>query len=254
MKSILFEWGPVTIYAYGTVMAVSFLTSLMVLIFNGKKQGFSTQQMMDIGLAGIVGGILGARIAYVLSHWQEYSQNWLEIIMIHHGGLAFYGGAIGGCLGVILLAKKNKYSFLSVLDLIVPAMVLGHAIGRVGCFFNGCCYGIPSNIFCAVQFPQASLPFYTFGLQSIHPVQIYSSILLVFLFFALMFRLKSKQYEGQILVWYLLGYPVIRFFLEFIRGDKIIVNVLGLTLFQIISVLLFFSGLLLRFRLKQENE
>ena len=252
MKAIFFEWGPITIYAYGTFMAIAFMVAIFFLVRHAEKADLTSSQVMDLGLVSIIGGILGARVAYVLSHWSEFQNNCLEILMIHHGGLVFYGGILGGCIALIVFLKIKKLPILKTIDIFLPALVLGHAIGRIGCFLNGCCYGRPTQLFCAVDFPIGTLPYQVYGPgHAVHPVQIYSFLLLLLLFCILSYILLHKRYHGQVLGFYLLTYPFLRFNLEYFRGDRIFVN--SLSLFQIVSVVLFVCGIVLHVYLKKKR-
>lgn len=225
-------------------MAAAFTLAFLFIMEEGRRIGVPSGHMIDIGLFAIVGGILGARTLYVLSHINQYKGQWIEVLMIHHGGLAFYGGIIGGALSLLTILKIRRLNILSMIDIVIPALVLGHSIGRLGCFLNGCCFGKPTQVPWGVIFPDGSLPQYTFGhAQCLHPVQIYSFILLLIFFLFLWFSLRHKSFDGQILTYYLLGYPVIRFVMEIFRGDTILVLFGWLSLFQLISIIMFIVGL-----------
>lgn len=243
MRSILFHFGPFTVYSYGTVLALAFILSLFLMVKRAYKIEIPKQTVYDLGIWMIVGGLLGARIAYVLFHMDEFWHRPLEIFMIHRGGLVFYGSFVGGVIFLWFFLKRRKLSFLKFADFIIPIIALAHGIGRVGCFLNGCCYGKPTECPWGVDFPAGSSPAQHYGLShSIHPTQLYEALLLVTLFFVLLWIDKRKKFEGQTFFSYLLIYPLMRFFLEFFRGDhyKIVFNVF--TQYQIYSLILFLLG------------
>lgn len=255
MKSILLHIGSFTIYSYGTVLALGFVLAMIVLLWRGAKRGIDRQTIYDFGIWIILGGLLGARIAYVLFNLAEFKDHPLEILMIQRGGLVFYGSFFGGVFSLWLFVKRKGLSFLKMMDLVMPPLVLGHAIGRIGCFLNGCCFGRPTRCAWAVNFPRASLPAYAFGpLHLIHPVQLYESILLLIVFFILLKLDSYKKFNGVVFCFYLLLYPLVRFSTEFFRGDHPLIIFHTLTLYQGISVLLFLTGIILYLLLRKYDE
>ena len=186
----------------------------------------------------MIGGIVGARVAYVLANLKYFRAVPAEIIRVDQGGLVFYGGFIGA--GVVLLAFTHIYRrpFWATVDLVVTALPLGHAFGRIGCFLNGCCGGRLA--------PSGSLA--SFGLER-YPVQLFESafnlVLYAFLFW--FYLNPSRRRPGRVICLYLMIYPVGRFLLEFLRGDeRIRVGFLGsLDVAQIVSLVLVATGVTL---------
>jgi phosphatidylglycerol:prolipoprotein diacylglycerol transferase len=249
VRSVLFHLGPFTIYSYGTVLALGFILSLFLIVKRAHKIGISKQTIYDLGIWMIIGGLLGARIAYVLFHMDEFWRRPMDIFMIHRGGLVFYGSFIGGALFSWFFLKRRKFSFLKFADFIIPVVALGHGIGRIGCFLNGCCYGKPTECPWGVHFPAGSAPSQHYGFShSLHPTQLYEAFLLAVLFFVLLWIDKRKKFEGQTFFSYLLMYPLIRFFLEFFRGEHSLILFNLFTVYQIFSVILFLLGGLLYYR------
>jgi len=233
MRSILFQLGPITIFSYGTILAVSFVICLSLMISQRNRVGMSTQQVYDMAVWTIIGGLLGARLTYVIMHWDEFSKNLVEIVMIHRGGLAFFGSYIGGAAALILFLKRHRLPFLKFADFFSPFVALGHAVGRLGCFMNGCCYGRPTECPWGVTFPAGSLPASHFGLNHrIHPTQLYEFSLLIILFLILHRMDQRKKFDGQTFSLYLILYSLIRFLMEFLRGDARYVIPGWLTVFQ----------------------
>lgn len=246
MRSILFQLGPVTIFSYGTILALSFVVCISLMIRQKARIGLSTQGIYDMTVWTIVGGLLGARITYVILHWNEFSKNLTEIIMIQRGGLAFFGSYIGGAIALTLYLKRHKLPFLNFADFFSPFVALGHAFGRIGCFMNGCCYGGPTACPWGVTFPKGSLPSAHYGLNHhIHPTQLYECGLLIGLFVLLQKIDKNKKFEGQTFSLYLIAYSLIRFSMEFLRGDRKYVIPGWLTVYQSFCLVFMVLGVFL---------
>jgi len=216
-------------------MALAFMAGLLHWHWLGHRTGRDTALASDLAFWLMVGGILGARIAYVVSNFDYFLAAPQEIIRVDQGGLIFYGGLIGGVLAFFILAKWRHLKASDLADFTVTALPLGHALGRVGCFLNGCCGG------CEARTPS----FLTAGLSH-YPVQLYEAVfnlgvygLLTWYF---LYRRGSKL--GSVVALYLMIYPVGRFLLEFIRGDERM-RVGELDVAQIISLALILAGITL---------
>ncbi|MFA5356606.1 MAG: prolipoprotein diacylglyceryl transferase [Candidatus Omnitrophota bacterium] len=223
--------GPITIYSYGLLMAAAFLISSALAVQQAKRKGFDPESIFNLSFIAFICGVAGARILYVAENAPYYLKNPLEIFMLQRGGLSWYGGLIIGALCGVIFLKKKKLSIYGILDLIVPFVALGQAIGRVGCLLNGCCYGKVSrfgiyfNIYDSVLIP----------------TQIYSSLALLLIFIILR-RLQERPHSrGAVFFTYLVLYSAQRFFIEFLRADNQII-IFGLTLFQLISIAIFLSA------------
>jgi phosphatidylglycerol---prolipoprotein diacylglyceryl transferase len=228
MYPILFTIGPVNVYSYGVMLAIGFLLALHLAsrrsdIFDVPKEGVG-----NLLIVLLVSGIIGARITYVLSNIDFFVQYPLDVFMLNKGGLVFYGGLILSCVSGLVYARKSKLSVLDTADLIAPFIALGHAIGRIGCFLNGCCFGRPTDSILGVCFPNS--------ITKVFPTQLFSSSGL-FVIFAFLFYLQTRRrFRGEIISLYLVLYGVLRFFVEFLRGDSGPV-LFDLSFSQIISVL-----------------
>ncbi|MBI4115747.1 MAG: prolipoprotein diacylglyceryl transferase, partial [Candidatus Omnitrophica bacterium] len=164
MHPEIFSFGPFTIHSYGFFVALGVFLSLYLMQKTAAKHGFPpSEKVFDLIFVTVVAGFLGARIFYVVQEWSWYRDHPLEMIQIWKGGLVFYGGMIVAFIVVFIYAYFAKLSLLSASDLVVVFIPLGHAFGRIGCFFNGCCYGKFSKVPWAVQFPFLSSP--------VHPTQ-----------------------------------------------------------------------------------
>ncbi len=212
MNPICFHVGSRPVYWYGVMMALAFLAGIGHWQVLGRRTGrrdaaFSS----DLAFWLMVGGIVGARCAYVLANFSYFSAAPMEIIRVDQGGLIFYGGFIGAVLAFILFARSRRERILQLADFAITALPLGHALGRVGCFLNGCCQGR------VVEVP---------SLLSAHlhryPVQLYEAAfnLVVYAVLTTVYLHRRGQHHGQVLATYLMLYPAGRFMLEFLRGDE----------------------------------
>lgn len=208
--------GPFTIYSYGLMMAIGFSAALFLASREAKKQKFPPDIIINLLFGTLMSGIVGARLFYVIANSGYYLQDPLEIIMLQNGGLSWFGGFISGLIFGVLYIKIKRLGVYKTFDLIIPFVALAQSIGRIGCLLNGCCYG-----------------------RSLIPIQIYSSFLLLVIFAVLRLMQTRPHKEGQIFFWYLLLYSVKRFFVEFWRLDNPHVFA-GLTLFQALSIVMFF--------------
>jgi phosphatidylglycerol:prolipoprotein diacylglycerol transferase len=225
--------GPLTIYSYGLMLVIAFMVSTFLAARQARRNGIHPDIIFNLCFLVFITGIAGARIFYVISNLSYYAHSPLEIIMLQKGGLAWFGGLIAGALSGILYLKFKRLPIFKIADLLVPFVALGQAFGRLGCFLNGCCFGKESSygIYSPVQ--EAVLI----------PTQLYSSLLLVFIFIILRVLQERPHKEGQIFFAYLLLYCAKRFFIEFFRGDSP-AFLFQLTLFQVISIAIFIIALI----------
>lgn len=221
--------GPFTIYSYGLMLAIAFLVSSRLTYIEAKKEGIYPDLIFNFLLSALIVGIIGARIFYVSYNIGYYIKRPLEIIMLQQGGLSWFGGLILSAGYSVIYLKKKKIPAYKMLDLIAPYLALAHAIGRVGCLANGCCFGreSQSGIYFAIHH------------AVLIPTQVYSSLALLAIFIILRFMQSRPHQCGTIFFSYLLLYSVKRFFIEFLRADNQAL-IFGLTLFQLLSAALFF--------------
>jgi len=214
MKPILFSLGPLQIHSYGVLIASGLLISAYFLTRRAHQDGFPSppERVLDLILITVVGGFLGARIYYVIQNFEWYALNPVKVFAIWEGGLIFYGGVIGSLLALFLFMKFKKIPLLKGLDFLIPYVALTHAFGRMGCFFNGCCYGRESHLPWAIQFPHFDYP--------VHPTQLYEVVFNFCLFLFLNTQYPKRRFDGQIISLYLILYAVGRFGIEFFRGDN----------------------------------
>jgi len=196
-----------------------------------QKDGISRDFFFDFSFLAFVSGIIGARVFYVSEHAQYYLRYPAEIIMLQHGGMSWFGGLILGSLAGFIYLKKHNMPIYRVLDTLAPFLALAQAIGRIGCLLNGCCFGRVSKF--GIYFPAHK--------ATLIPTQLYSSLVLVFIFLVLRIIQEHPHKRGEIFFTYLVLYSLKRFFIEFWRADNGIIF-FGLTLFQIMSLAIFLAA------------
>lgn len=216
MRPILFHLGPIPIFSYGTMVAIAFVIALFMIGRRAQRLGLATNdQIVDLSLWILVGGVVGARVLFVLLELPTYLKNPLTIILINQGGLSFYGAVIGGFISGILYGKKAKLPIWPLADVIVPWLALGYAIVRIGCLLNGCCYGIPATVPWALRCAAGD------GILR-HPTQIYAMIGSLGLFGMLLIVEKRKPFDGFLFWLYIGAYAVVRFVIEIYRESQIL--------------------------------
>ncbi|MEW6188870.1 MAG: prolipoprotein diacylglyceryl transferase [Actinomycetota bacterium] len=227
MYPILFRIGPITFKSYGFMLAFAFVVGILLAYREARRRGLNPDLVFDLVLYAAIGGIVGARLSYVIGHSREFLITPLRIFAIWEGGLVFYGGLAGGTLAVILFIWLRKLPLWEIGDMIAPCLALGYAIGRIGCFLNGCCYGRLTNLPWGVNF---------FDVPR-HPTQIYSS-LYSSIIFGILWSLRAKIARPGILFWlYVLMYSTARFGIEFLRESPRVA--VGLTASQFTSIGIF---------------
>ncbi|MDI6798067.1 MAG: prolipoprotein diacylglyceryl transferase [Desulfatibacillaceae bacterium] len=246
MHPILFEIGPLTVRTYGFFLALGFLAGMFVIMREAKRQGLDSEKVLDICFYSLVAAIVASRAAYVAFNWNEqFAFAPLAMVRIWDGGLVFYGGFLGAVAVFMVFACKYQMPFFKLADIFALGVPLGHALGRLGCFSAGCCYGAPTDSACSVTFthPLSIAPQFV----ALHPTQLYSAAgnLGIFLLLFLVVR-KNKKWDGQILASYLALYAVFRFFIEFLRGDERGAFFLGiLSPSQLVAAFMLFAAFLL---------
>ena len=236
MHPVLLKFGSFTVYSYGVMVAIGFAVATIFIYARAAKFGLDREKCVDLAIIILVFGILGARLLYVLLNISLYIANPIDIIMLSKGGLVWYGGFFSAFLAMIVYIKLNRFSFWSVVDLIAPYIALAQGFGRIGCFLNGCCYGIkvPSGFPIAVTFPS--------DIDPRLPAQLISAGLLFLIFVILIIWQNASRFAGEISLGYCILYSSKRFGMEFLRGDNPKV-LFGLTVSQLISLAIFIAAL-----------
>jgi len=239
MFPILIKIGPITIHTYGVFIAIGFLTGLVLAVRQAKKQGIPAEKIVDLGFYMLIAAVVGSRLFFIITNAGFYFKNPLAIFKIWEGGLVFYGGVIFAIPTAIWYMRKKGLDIWNTADIFAPSLAIGHAIGRLGCFSAGCCYGVQAGDHpFAVIFkdPECLAPR---GIP-LHPTQLYESAGEFFNFIVLIVLRRHRSFKGQLFWTYLLLYSVLRFIIEFFRGDEIRGFLFGnISVSQGISALIF---------------
>ncbi len=264
MYPIAFELFGKEIHFYGICIALGFLAATGLLVWKRRHAGMTTEQIFDLAMIALFSGIIGARVLHVIQNWGSES-GFLWIIRIDQGGLVFYGGFILAVICLVYYSMKKKIRFDTLLDICSPAIAVGHAFGRLGCFMQGCCFGrkAASDAWYTVRFPLEPSPgrfpesIWDLTQNTTYPLyatQLWESLGNFLLCGILLLIFEKFRKPGQIAGIYFIAYAVMRFLLEFFRGDNPEL-LLGLTTSQSIALFLmipFGAGLLVLAKDKKE--
>lgn len=242
MHRVLFQVGGLTVYSYGVMLAVGFIVATLVARYRFKLQYKNPDIILDFVLAAVVGGIVGARLFYVIGNWSEFRGHLGKIFSINMSGLVFYGGLVLGLALVVAVGFWKKVKFWSIMDLAGLCLPLGLAFGRVGCFLNGCCYGKPTTLPWGITFPTVA------PLVARHPTQLYELVLDLGLFVFLWWKRDSFSRDGTAFWLFALGYGSIRFFMEFLRDHTAAHAGLAFQMMSLALILAAVGVLLFRYR------
>ena len=256
MIPVLLHLGPITIYSYGLMMAMGFITGDFLLTRECRRRGISPDFANSIVIWGAIGGIVGSRIYDVFDNWTAYAGNPWSMVF-SGSGFVWYGGFIGGVTAAAIVSKYYKVPILRSFDMCAPALIMGQAFGRLGCLLSGDGdWGLPSTLPWAMSYPSAIVGWNTrtvlkldehghlisgfFPGVRVHPAPVYESILYVGIF-CLMWSIRKKAPEGRLLCLYLILEGLARFTVEFVRINERVA--LGLSEAQLISLVMITIGL-----------
>jgi phosphatidylglycerol---prolipoprotein diacylglyceryl transferase len=257
MHPVLFRIWKLPVHSYGLMLALAFLVGIWLAAYRAKRNKLDPDAIIDVGFYIIVAAIVGARLYYVILHFEHFRNNLLSIInpfqgdSVGLGGLVMYGGLIGGILAGILYFKIKKYPFLPYADAAAPSIGIGIFLTRIGCFLNGCCYGGPHEGFLSVSFPlisSAGRYQQTMHAAGLHPAQLYSALGGLAIAIIVLLAGRRKLFEG--FQFYLIGllYAVMRFSVDFTRYYAPDERLGPLSHNQVVCIGLFavFGGLILK--------
>lgn len=248
--TLRFGGREIALHSYGVLIAVGLAAGIAIAYREGRRRGFDSGRVLDAAFWMIVAGLVGSRVVYGIVNAGDFARicvhgggaprsvagvlsDCTRILAIWQGGLVFYGGVAGAALVGWRFARRAGWSFASFGDLFAPALALGHAFGRLGCFAAGCCFGKLGGGRLGVMFPRGSVAFDELsghGLipsgwettPALHPTQLYESFGELAIFTALLvMRPRLRQRPGALLVAYLGLYALLRFVVEMFRGDVV---------------------------------
>lgn len=234
MHPFLFRLGGFTLHSYGLCMAIGILCAFAVLKKLASSRGYDPDRLSTLTTILVFSGIVGARLAFVLEHWSDYAGDRLGIFRVWEGGLMFYGSILLGGIVLALICRIFRYPAFALLDLYAVVVPIGQIFGRIGCFLNGCCFGHPSDAWCAVTYPAGSYVSQLYEGAPVLPSQLFESAgcLLLFLLLLALYRalyhrpetppsspVLPKRGTGLVLAAYCIGYGILRSIVENTRGD-----------------------------------
>jgi phosphatidylglycerol---prolipoprotein diacylglyceryl transferase len=244
----------VPVPGYGVMLSLAFLASMYLAAWRARREGLDPEFVLDLALWLFLGGLIGARAFYVWQYWGTRIKSVGEIFLIWQGGIVYYGSIMGGTIAFFLYRWRRPFPLRPMLDVVAPSIAVGTALGRVGCFLNGCCYGDCCTLPWAVHFPVRTPPWEDHlrrGLISadaphslgVHPTQLYSALdgLILLLLLSAYYPLRRR--DGEVLGLLMITYPITRFLIEYLRSDEGVFFA-GMTISQNVSVLTFLAGLL----------
>ncbi len=219
MYPVLLRIGNFPIYTYGFLMVLALAAGVTLFLYQGRKSGLEEKILLGFSFWVILSGVTGARAFYVLGNLYWFFRHPEKILFVWQGGLTLHGGLLFAVISALCYTHRHHLSFWRIANIAAPSIALGIAIGRMGCFFNGCCYGKPWKL--GLIFPVTSPAGRAFPYQPIIPTQLISSVDLLAIFFVLILLRRRDRLEGQLFPFFLLFYSVHRFGIEFLRGDHL---------------------------------
>lgn len=233
--------GNLIISAYGFFLLLALVLAYVLILSRAKEVGLDERHVIDIALLALSAGLVGGRLFEIIDHWSEFSYaggrfiGWDKFLAkaadFDSGGLVWYGGALLGAATILVWAWRKRIGLLMLADLCLPSVVLALGIGRIGCFFNGCCFGQITDVGWAVSaFP---------GPHYRHPAQLYETVVCSLLFAGCWLLWRHRRWDGQVTLVACLGYALWRFLNEFLRQDKVMTTFWGMfpaSTAQVISI------------------
>ena len=226
MYPVLFRLGSFEITSFGVMVALGAALGILLLRRELIRSGVDGAKGVDAALVGVLGGLAGAKLLYVAEHWAEP----ISSTLFSRGGMSWYGGLTGGVLAGLAMVAWQRLPLITVLSAAAPALTLGHAVGRIGCFLVGDDYGRPTSLPWGMAFPEGLPP----TTERVHPTQLYEAAALAAITVGLLWLRRRGARDRAVFGWYLLVAGVLRFSIEAIRVNVVVA--LGMTTAQLFSV------------------
>ena len=237
------------IASYGIIIGTALLRGFWFAAREAKRTGQNPENYLDMGIIGVIAGIVGARLYYVIFSWDMYKDNLLDIFNLREGGLAIYGGVIAAVISVLVLAKVKHLSAPQIFDTIAMALLNGQMLGRWGNFFNREAFGGYTDSLFAMRLPLDAVRSSDVTEQmrrhieridgvsyiQVHPTFLYESLWCMVLLIILFAYRKHKKYEGELFLMYLFGYGLGRFWIEGLRTDQLLLPGVGIAVSQLLA-------------------
>jgi phosphatidylglycerol:prolipoprotein diacylglycerol transferase len=261
----LFRFGPFQLHTYGLMITIAFAAAIFISIHRGKKVGIDPGRIWDLALIVLFTSLVGARLTYVFTHVEEFKGNWFAVInpiqpdgRIGIAGMVLLGGVVAATIASIWYLRRKKLPIWKFADVIAPSLALGIGIGRIGCFSNGCCFGMPTDSWLGVVFPKGSVAGSFFPNTPVLPTQLFSIAWGIILFASLWFAERWKKFDGFTFSLFLIGYSIFRIVVDTVRyyeeGDILIhTETLCITFSQAVSAGLIAFGVVLFLTQRRKN-
>jgi phosphatidylglycerol:prolipoprotein diacylglycerol transferase len=245
LHPILIELGPLKIYSYGFMLALSFFVGILLAGRRAEKRGVSKEIVQDLSIILIILAVVGSRTLYIITHRDHY-HSIIDIIALWQGGATYYGGLVLTLLGALIYLRRKGVSFLKMADICAPSIAFGVFLTRIGCFLSGCCFGSPTECPLGMSFPPDSPAGFLFPGSAVHPAQLYSSFYGIAIFVILILFDRRRYHDGFLFALLCILYGAARFTVDFFRYyDESAMMTASLTVNQGISVALALFGLIL---------
>ena len=236
---------------YGVLLAIGFILALWLAARLAARDGLPKQRIYDLGLYVLAAGLVGSKALMVITEWNDYGGDWrrmLSVDFLRSGGV-FYGGLLGAVLVSVILMRLWHLPWPKTADAFAPGIALGHAIGRLGCFSAGCCWGKPTTLPWGVEFGELAhrITGVPVGVH-LHPTQLYESAACLVIFLLLLGLHRRKRFDGEVIAAYAVLYGMTRFLIEFVRDDPRgdifgLTSLTGLSTSQLISLVVIIGGI-----------
>jgi len=259
MHPFLFHIGGFSLPSYGFMIALGYTAAIFYLYKSRAIASVTRDQEADLVFYSALAGILGAKAAFAITYWTELGPDLASrLIYVFKGfpyGFVFYGGFAAGAAAFLIYCRRNKLNFLKTADHFVAPLALAHGFGRLGCFLAGCCYGRPTSGSLGVVFtlPMCEVPQAYLGVP-LHPAQLYEAAgnFLIFGALAWVSHKRGPHPGGRILAVYMLSYSVLRFTVEFLRGDDRGGSWLGLSPAQLLSIVAASAAIIMLVKIRKK--
>ncbi len=218
----LFSIGPITVYSYGVLLAVSYLIGLWLAMRRAKAWGLDANRVLDLGIYIIIAALIGAKLLLLVVDFNQFRQSPQDLLSLARSGGVFYGGLILAVVVAFWYISKHRLPFWTTCDVFAPGIALGHVSGRLGCLAAGCCYGRPTTLPWGITFtsPLAAANVGTPLGIPLHPTQLYEAgAELLILAFLLTTERRGRRFAGRTFWLYMLLYAISRYIIEMYRGD-----------------------------------
>jgi len=253
MDPVAFNLGSLSIHWYGVFMATAVMLGMWTASRRGLRENVHPDAVYDLSPWIIVGAVVGARSLFIVTYWKEkFAGEPLMSLFAIRTGFVFYGGLIAASLAVILFCRVKKLPLWKMADILAPSVALGHAFGRIGCLFTGCCHGKECSLPWGIEYPAVYPELHG---KSLHPTQIYESLLNFALYAGLAWLYRRKKFDGHVFATYLVAYAILRSCVEMFRGDYEHRYLAGfITPAHLVSVGILAAGIILFWKLPRKIE